>query len=492
MIPYHIRSFLGGQSDFEDKGTPGSFKASQGLDIRKIRDSLSCQQQLTDDLAIGTMTDLALFIVPASDGNSYFFTRSGQIFRRNSSGSYLLVYTDSNESGYITGAGETYDNSGNTYILWSTRTRLNIKRIIGTGYTNTEPWNDVNSTGGGWPKTDLVSADWHVQKFLNGDYYICNDNYLNRVTYENLAYSSQALILISGNVAKTMLERGIYQITGTNRKDTREEASLYAWDGVSENYNNKQIFKVRDINSMIDTEYYLMQVGTQGQIYNSDMNYPMPIMRMIGGGQTYPDGVDASQGMALFGIFGNTVGFNGIWTFGRLKKNMPPVLNFEYALTCDEIGSVKKVGSDILVSYRTGSQYGVKKVDTTTKANAIYQSLDLIAPVGTRRYPIPLGRMLGWNRIDLQCAPIPTGCAIEAWYREDKILNNSLNPNATSDGWIQANLTDNQGLQATAGFQNPVFMLGSKARVIEVMLKLFPSGNLTPEVFEINLYFDAG
>ena len=46
---YQISSFRGGISDYDDKGLAGAFKFGYGLDIRKVKDSLSCQQALIEE-----------------------------------------------------------------------------------------------------------------------------------------------------------------------------------------------------------------------------------------------------------------------------------------------------------------------------------------------------------------------------------------------------------------------------------------------------------
>jgi hypothetical protein len=92
----------------------------------------------------------------------------------------------------------------------------------------------------------------------------------------------------------------------------------------------------------------------------------------------------------------------------------------------------------------------------------------------------------------LQCQPLPAGCKIECWYKIDKLTTGGLN----DDGWIQANTDPNNtgsGLQFQGtGNQNASFFIGQKARTLEIMLKLLPSGNTTPEINEVNAYFTAG
>lgn len=494
LIPYHLKSFLGGQSDYQDKGIAGSYKFGYGLSIREQEDSVTCQQALKDDLPTGTFDAQCYFVVPSSDGNTYFFLYNGKIFSRHSDKSYHLVYTDTQESGHIIGAAEWYDVSGWTYLIWATETRLNIKKLLGPAYTPAEPWTDVNvASTGSWPKTNLTSTTWHTMANANGVLEICNKNTMAIVGYD-LSYSNNALALIPGNNAKCVIERGKYGIIGCTRADTKDETDLFSWDGIGLHWNDKGITKFGGLNSMIDTEIALAQMGSEGQFYVTDFKTPVPFRQIKGGGSSCIDGVTAYHGMALFGIFGNTYltnghYANGVYAVGRINKNAPLVLDLEYQLDCDVIYSVKVVGSDILIVYGLNGLYGVKIVDTANKAEAVYQTLDLDAPLGTRRYPIPLGRMLNWQRIDLECAPLPAGCKVEAWYKYDKRTTGGT----SGDGWYQCNLLGSSDVQwTTTGGQNAVFAVGQKARTIEIMLKLFPFGNTTADLHELNVYFSVG
>ena len=493
LIPWILHDFTGGQSDYENRGIKGAYKSAYGLDPRKQVDSLSGQQKLKDDLALGTFDAPCYCVVPASDGNTYFFLFNGKIYRRNSAGQYYLVWNEVYESGHIIGACEWYDSAGFTYLLWATPTRLNIKKIEGTGYTQTEPWNDVNTASTStWPKVNLTSTDWHTMTIANGTLQICNKNVMALVGY-GLSYTNNSLQLIPGNSARLVIERGKYAVIGCTKTDGKDETTLFDWDGVGLSWNDKQIIKFGGIKSMIDTEIALAQIGTNGQLYVSDFNTPMPFRQIRGGGQSNPDGICSYHGMALIGIYGNTNLMNGhygngIYSVGRINKNAPIILNLEYQLDCDEIYSVKTIGTDIICVYKSGSQYGVKIVDTDNKSDWVYQSLDLIAPVGTLRYPIPLGRLVSWNRVDLQCQPLLPGTKLEVWYKIDKAITGGTN----NDGWIQANSEGGSTQFSTTGMQNAVFYIGQKGRVCEVMVKGLASGSRTPEVNEINIYITVG
>lgn len=475
MPSWIIDKFGAGVSDYENKGPMGSFKTGSSLDIRKLIDSLSCQQALVDVTPSG-WNELCLAHVPASDGSSYFFLKNGKIFKLTSGGTFSLVYTETQESGLITGAEEWYDNLGNTYLLYATPTRLNIKKIIGTGgYVNTEPWADLNTAAiGTWPKTNLTSS-LHTMKQVNGTLQICNGNVMAMVGYD-LSYTNLSLQLIPGHTAKALLERGLDVIIGAARVDSADKSMIFAWDQIALNYNSKKIIPVKSINALIDTDRPLAQVGTNGALYYADFLNVLPITYFTGGGQVNPSGVENDQGLALFGVFGNGTGNTGIWSYGKKRNNSPYALNLEYPITCDEIGTVKKVSTDIFVTYKSGSSYFVKKVDTTAKAVATYGGLDLEVPA---KYIKRDQELPTFTEIKILTAPLPAGTSIQVKRKINK--TGSFNVCDLEGGATTFDTDD-----ATEA----VFKVGDLGRIIEPQFILTPSGNLTPEIYSAEIFFD--
>lgn len=468
-MKFLLQQFSAGISDFDGRGVAGSFKAGQSLDIRKNADTLSCGQALVEEPAPGTFTSLAIFTVPADDGNTYFCCRDGKIIKRTAPGVYSLVYTDSNEvtAGGIKGAAEWFDSSGNAYLYWATDTRLNRKKLPGDA-----GWGDVNADAG-WPKTNLTSATWHTMREAVGVLLIANDHVLAQVGYDN-SYTNNALELINGNVAKTLIESGNFVLVGTYRKDNSEVGTLYLWDQISQNWLQKKSIPANGINAIVDAETIILQAGTGGGVYLSDLVNKLPLITFPGGGAANPDGTTNDDGVALFGIFGNGVGNTGVYSYGRRKKNSPFALNFDYPLTCDEIGSVVKVGTDILVTYKNGANYGVKKVDKNNKATAIYDSLDLKTPTEVQENDAI------WNTIELLMKDLPSGCAVETYLQSNK-----------SGNWIQATMEGNiPQLTFLPETRKAIFQSGESSEVSNIRVKLIPSGNTTPEVMSIKVFFE--
>lgn len=467
MPVYEITSFRGGISDYEDRGIEGSFKFGSGLNIRKRIDSLTCQQALTDET--GTFSDLVRWFVVATDGNTYGFGSTGKIYKRDSEMEWSLVYTDSD--GAIKGAYEWPEDDGKSYLVWATDTKLKAKELPGASN-----WSDVNARSG-YPKTDLTSADWHTMRDSGGDLIIANKSTLAALGYDG-SYSISVLDLVPGNVAKTLVERNARTIVGTYKPANPNQG----------------------VNGAIEAEVPLAQVGDDGEIFFADMNDTIPATRFPGGGYVNPGGVDidvepvdffewtqaASSdpdvnswlnrksvgGMSLWGVYSADTDKGGIYSYGRKRKNHPFVLNLEYALDADEIGAVKKVGSDVLVSYKSGSSYGVKRIDTTTKATGIYEGLDFKAPI---KRPI---NITGWDYVEIYMDELPVGCSVEFWYRINK------------DGsFVQATQEDGTNVFNTTSGQKAVFQVAEEGNIFEPRVVLNPSGNLTPEVYRIRTYF---
>ena len=465
---FKIKSFRGGLSDWSDTGVVGSFKFGSNLDIHRDTDSLTCNQALADDLATGTLNGLPLWIVPCSNGNTYFFCEGGRIYKRTSGGVYTLVYTDAD--GTITGACEWGNDNGDTFLYWATATKLHRMIVAGN-------WgNDIDKTvnGQSYPKSNLTSATWHTMKQINGTLLIANASKLAMVAWDD-SYTTDALSLTPGNLAKCLMEYSGYAYVGNGRSDSAQNSEMFVWDTAqSLNWNGKNTVPASVINAMINAEYPLMQVGTSGKILLADISkYTMPIVEFPGGGSVNPDGVEVDGGLALFGSYGNGTGKTGIYSYGRKKKNADPVLNLEYAFDCGEIGSVKKIGSVVLMAYENtaGTAWGVKKVSTTLKATGTYQSIDLLFPTSDREPVL--------TKIRIVTAPLPASTSIACYRKMNK-----------TGSFVLCNLEGGGTSFTTTGGQEAWFLVGDKGKITELQLILTPSANLAPEVLECQLYFE--
>jgi len=325
-----------------------------------------------------------------------------------------------------------------------------------------------------YPKT-ITAADWHTMKQINGTLLIANKDTLAMISYDK-SYTNNALSLIPGNVARCLMEFKSYAYIGNTKTDLAQDAEMFVWDTAqSLNWNAKNTVPTSAINAMAHAEYPIMQVGTAGQLLLADItNYTMPLASFYGGGQVNPDAVEVDGGMALFGSYGNGTGYSGVYSYGRKKKNANVVMNLEYALDCTEIGSIKRVGSDLLISYKittTGSVYGVKKVSATTKATGTYESLDLEFPTSLREPVLA--------KIRLVTASLPASTSITCYRRMNK-----------TGSFVQCNMEGGGTAFNTTGGTEAWFLVGDYGKIAEIKLVLTQSANYAPEVYRIEAFFE--
>jgi len=534
MLTYENKSFEGGTSSFADRGIRGANKFSSGCDIRKKVDTLSCGQALLDEgLFTGTHSssasksqsaslspsasdsrshspslsnspsaspsssgsrsgsasgspsgsaspsssdspspspsaglfnvfeDLILFFVEATDGNTYGFGDGGHIYRRYPDGYTRMVYTD--PDGGIRGAVEKPSSTGKTYLQWATGIKIMRKELPGKS-----DWSDVEVIA----QNLNGSVDWHTMIQLGGANIVANGSYLAQVGYDD-SWTNEALDLIPGNIAKTLIERNGRSVVGTVKE----------WD------NNK------GVNGMIDTEVPLVQIGTDGELFFGDFTNSMPVKTFPGGGQVNPGGVanvvdqvnifdwDGSTlswidkqtmgNMSMWGVFNADTGRNGIYYYGRKNKEQPFTMNLEYLLEVDEIGAVASVNGTTIASYRDGTDYGVKAVDPDNKAQGIWEDLEFRSPIKKAE------TITEYKMVEVFMNPLPTGCTVLFYYKKNK-----------ADSWTLANTADGAGSFSKTDGTKAVFLIGAEMDIYEHKLVLNPSGNETPEIYRVRAYFD--
>ena len=355
--------------------------------------------------------------------------------------------------GEIKGAEEMPTGNGTTYLGWCTNTKLKKKLIPGLAN-----WNDVITVA-----QNLQSGVPHTMKQVGGATKIANGSYIALVGYDE-SYTNEALDLIPGTISNTLVERNGRIIIGT-------------------------------ANSAIDSELPLAQIGDDGELIFANMSDTISVTRFPGGGKVNTGGVcnEVKQvsffeweetalswidkqlvgNLSLWAVYDADAGKGGIYSYGRRYKNHPITLNLEYALDADELGALVTVEGVTLVSYRDGTDFGVKAVDATTKATGIWEGLDFKAPVKK------LINITKWIQHEVFCSPLPAGASIQFWYRMNK-----------SGDFIQAVLADGNTEYRTANGKKAVFNIGAEGEIFEPRLVVTPIGNQTPEIYRQRTYFE--
>ncbi len=532
-MKYKVESFEGGISSFSNKGTHGAFKFGSNLDIRKVVDTLSCGQALKEEGLFGVShsqsssisqspslspsasesasrspsgssstsqspsgsasksssasaspsgslspsasvsaspspsaglysvyEDLVIKWVKASDGNTYGFGDGGHIYRRYTDGYTRMVYTD--PDGEIRGAEEKPSSSGKTYLQWATGTKVMQKELPGQG-----DWTDVEIIA-----TNLT-GEIHTMKQVGGANYIANGSKLALVGYDD-SWTNEALDIIPGRIIKTLIER-----------DGRVAVGTYP-----------QGYPTKGINGAIDCEHPLVQIGDNGELFYSDFVNNMPIKRFPGGGRVNPGGVcnevdqielfswvfgadswidrQSLGNMSIWGVFNATTGKNGLYYYGRKNKEQLFTMNLEYLLEVDEIGAVCNVEGTTIVSYRDGTDYGVKAVDSDNKAQGTWEGLEYRPPIKNAE------ETTVFNYVEIFMDALPPGCSVYFYYQKNK-----------SGTWVQCMTADGLDAFTSAGRKKAVFRINEEMDIYEPKIIMNPAGNTTPEIFRIITYFNG-
>jgi hypothetical protein len=506
MPQFTIKSFSGGQSEFDDKGIAGSFKFGKNLDVRKRQDTLSCGQATTSE----TITsDLILWFVEAGSGNVFGFGDTGKIYKRTAGGTWSVVHTD---TGKIKGAGYWYKlflpnwkgawNPATTYAANdSVSYEGNYYYSLQNGNLNKNPASEPTWWGifapatvsqlywvaedsgvdklrrilptGTWP-TDieyvgsLTTADWHPMKAGLGYLWIANEKNMAIVDYDgNFTKDESRFNIYPGNMVKAILEHNDTIIVGS-----AHTSSYVGLGGIWKHIYSQVSYQRRkelpeNVNALIETEFLLAQAGTKGNVYSVDFENINPICKIPGGGYSTPGAVLNEQGMAFFGISGENA---GVWSYGRINKQAKRILNYEYAINANIIGALTKIGDDILISYSGTSESGVLKVDLNNKAIGVYEALDLKAPV-------TYAETVVWEAVKITLASeMPTGATIGLEYKID------------NGSWKTAYLEG--GISAMSSGVEGIFQVEGGGKNFNLRLTLTPSGNNSPEVKQVDVFFN--
>ena len=532
MAVLEDKFFEGGISSFSDRGIRGSFKFASNIDIRKTVDTLSCGQALKEEGTFGfshsqspslsqstsqspsssassslspsgspsassspsgsssrsaskslspsasaspsssmsaspstsaginnVYEDLVIAWVKASDGNTYGFGNAGHIYRRYNDGYTRMVYTD--PLGSIKGAIEKPSSSGTAYLQWATDTTIKQKPLPGAG-----DWSDVSIVA-----QNLTGADWHTMKQVGGANYIANGSKLALVGYDD-SFTNEALDIIPGRLIKTIVERNGRAVAGT----------------YPAGYPNK------GANGAIDCEVPLVQIGDNGELFFANFTDTMPVKRFPGGGRVNPGGVaneidqiemfdwvfgadswvdrQTLGNMSIWGVFDADSGKNGLYYYGRKNKEQPFTMNLEYLMDVDEIGAVANVEGVTIASYRDGTDFGVKAVDSDNKAQGIWESLEFRMPVKKAE------QITKVSHVEVFFDALPAGCRIKFYYQKNK-----------SGTWVQASTADGNDAFTIAGAKKATFRIGEEMDIYERRILMDPNGNETPEIFRVRTYF---
>lgn len=334
-----------------------------GIDIHSEPGIIKVNQRLTKESGT-TVTDFVTTMVPCSDGNTYMFGTGGNIYKRDSSWTYTLLAT----IGAIYGAAE-YDG----YIYYATSTTLGRWQIGTSWSTRTDSWQTFTNT-----------TTYRPMHALNLVLYIGNGYLVDQV--RKGVFTASAVDLEKQYTITCLWEIGLDLAIWTTVANNVSKTRIFRWNGWSQYCQTSDEIPEVGINAFIATDnYVLVSAGKKGNLYTYNGETLERFKRIPGnwaGTNTIAVSTDASSnlnGLPIFWISydNGTIPTVGVYSLGSYSNNYPSVLNLEYTLsneniTTANIGSIKVVGNDVLVSWKTGSSYGIDKIDTTLKRDGAY------------------------------------------------------------------------------------------------------------------------
>jgi hypothetical protein len=438
MPTWPIRQFNGGLSDSKEAGIEHSFAYGVGLNIHKNPRALEVNQALKKDSGT-VITDLVIKIIKVGS-KKYGFGNAGNVYKKES-GTWSKIYTDPN--GEIKDASYFYG-----YLYWTTNGKLG--RCIETS----ADWN--TDAVPNW-KT-LNSCDYHPILVVPKSDLMCvgNSRYVATVNDEGV-FINDSLDLFYGWTAKCLtLLKPLLLIGAINN----ERAELFTWDLESVSYEPIEGWEEKDINAFFKTGgiTYLF-AGENLYWFNGVSTVPVKALAS----QVRPGAIDIYKKRMLFGTT------KGIFDWGRKNKNYPAVLNSPFIISTGhteniEIGAILG-GSDLYISWKDGSSYGIDTVDPDNKlSQGIYESLLF---EGNNYFQ-------GFN-IQLFFKKLPANCSIQPKVKLDG-----------QDDW-QA-IKDEEGNELKADTENSKqmsFPFNERFESAEIRLELNTSGNFTPTVRKV-------
>ncbi len=390
MLKPIFQGQFGGLSNSKWSGLRGSFYRLVGIDAHSKPGVLKARQRLVKDS--GTIVDeLCKVSITASDGSTLWFSStSGKIWRRTLDGVWSLIHTTAPTSGNAGCSGaKEYDG----YIYWATESYLHRKPV-----GNLSDWSDAVDN---WAEFTNTDPDFHPMVLQGVSLFIGDKNYVAKVYKYNGVHTfvANALDIRQPHRIKTMIAYGIDLVLGTFIHEKVNLCSVIRWDTVSESWSVADSIEENGINAFIkDGNYHYAQAGRAGRVYYYNGKTLEPAYRIPGDwsptqtAYINPDATTIHQTFPLFGL-SNVSGnpqLQGVYSFGSYSKDYPKTLDLSYPVSAGlsniEIGSLRAVGSDLLVSWYDGTNYGVDLLDWSTKYTSAYIETGILTPPELRSF----------------------------------------------------------------------------------------------------------
>lgn len=373
-----------GKSDSLWSGIKNSFYRLTGIDIHSNPGSITVHQTLAKDSG-STITALCRVSLAVSDGSKLWFSYTDGKIWRESSGTYTLMYTTSPAAGNAGCLGAAEYNS---YIYWATQSRLHRIAVADIG---TVGWAGVSAN---WQTFTSTDSEFHPMAVQNATLWIGDANLVASVD-SSATFTANELNLVAPLRVKTMMPFDIDLVIGTVINANVNNCQIIRWDTVQTTWQYSETVWENGVNAFLWAGTTLLaQAGTFGNWYFYDGVKLQSYKRIPGTwlpssyGEVFPQAVANLLNIPIFG-FSNGSGNpcdQGIYSFGNYSKDYPRVISgpdwiiSEDVVAGISIGSILVDGANLYVSWQNGSNYGVDKLNYSTKYTSAYLETLRITP----------------------------------------------------------------------------------------------------------------
>lgn len=374
--PVEIIDIYGGIAVSKKIGQQGSFRFGKHLNITDDPNDLTLQ--LTGTKKSGSIvTGLIKWIVDATpfDTNRYAYDENGVIYQINSSDVFSIIRSVSSSKGQ---GLEVHDD----YLYYTQNTQIGRYGPLSTTPTFTDNWQ----TG----LNDTSTSKFAPIITLNDRLIVGHGN--NISTWDGAVWTLAALTLPAELNVRSFTRTDQYIVIGAWRGiavTDSEDGYMYLWDALSDTFNDSYPTE-GGLNAMNYYRNKLLSIqGKNGVIYTetSPFNkvHQIPNLEIKKYVEVYPGAITSWNNLTFFGV-SNSDSSNvvrGVYSYGSKTALFAETLNYAITISTGEsdtsvqIGSVKGIGNDLYIAWKSDSTYGVDKVDETSSyaTSGTYESL---------------------------------------------------------------------------------------------------------------------